>query len=78
MKRDEFDNFAEQSWTDSRSANLAPSAARGERLSPAANNLTSSVPFYCAPLSLLFSLLPAGIGFLARVIARYAFFHELV
>ena len=37
---DEFDNFAEQSWTDSRVANLVPERTRGRGLSPAPSNLT--------------------------------------
>jgi methylated-DNA-[protein]-cysteine S-methyltransferase len=48
MKRDEFDNFAEQSWTDSLFANLVPRFARDERPSPVASNLTSSAPLYPA------------------------------
>jgi Zn-dependent protease with chaperone function len=49
MKQDEFDSFAEQSWTDSPKANLVPSIARDEGLSPAPSNLTSSAPLYRTP-----------------------------
>jgi Zn-dependent protease with chaperone function len=59
VERDEFDRFAEQTWTDSRLANLAPSAARGERLSPAANSLTLSVlaiPLFLSGMSSSFRI----------------------
>ncbi len=37
MNRDEFDSFAEQSWTEARSASGPEPQARDERRSPAAN-----------------------------------------